>query len=65
MAIVAIMIPTNTFLMWRFGLLGAAIGVPVFSAASGIWMAAKVRQIWRRGENSVLHGAPASAVVCS
>ncbi len=65
MTIVAIMIPTNTFLIWRFGLLGAAIGVPAFSTASGIWMAAKVRQIWRRGETSGLEGAPAPAVVCN
>ena len=63
MTIVAIMIPANTFLIWRFGLLGAAIGVPAFSTASGIWMAAKVRQLWRRGEKSVLPGAPAPAVV--
>jgi len=61
-AIVVIMIPTNTLLIWKFGLLGAAIGVPVFSAASGIWMAAKIRRIWRRTETApLLNDVPAPA----
>lgn len=47
LAMVAVMLPANTILTWRLGLLGAALGVPVFSIATGIWMAAKVRRVWR------------------
>ncbi len=47
---VAIMLPVNTFLTWRFGLIGAVLGVPALSAGTGICMAAKLRQVWRRPE---------------
>ncbi len=44
--IVAVMLPINALLTWRFGLLGAAIGVPALSAATGVCMALKLRRVW-------------------
>jgi O-antigen/teichoic acid export membrane protein len=43
----AMMIPANTFLTWRFGLLGAVIGVPAFSTATALMMAFQLRSVWR------------------
>ena len=40
------MIPVNTALTWRFGLLGAAIGVPVFSSLTAVLLALKLRSVW-------------------
>jgi len=59
--IVAIMLPVNALLTWRFGLVGAAVSVPALSAATGICMALKLRSVWRRntaavpGEGVVAH----------
>jgi O-antigen/teichoic acid export membrane protein len=45
---VAIMIPVNTLLAWRFGLPGAAAGVPVFSALTAFFLALRLRAEWRQ-----------------
>jgi O-antigen/teichoic acid export membrane protein len=52
---VAIMIPVNTLLTWRFGLPGAVAGVPFFSALTAIFLAFRLRAVWR--ENILLEGA--------
>lgn len=58
---VAIMVPVNTLLTWRYGLPGAAAGVPVFSALTAIFLALRLRVVWR--QNVPLEGrrsAPAA-----
>jgi O-antigen/teichoic acid export membrane protein len=44
---VAVMVPVNTAITWRFGLIGAAVGVPGLSAATAACMAFKLRRVWR------------------
>lgn len=43
---VASMIPVNTALTWKFGLPGAAIGVPAFSTLTAILLGLKLRSVW-------------------
>ncbi len=45
---VAIMIPVNTLLTWRFGLPGAAAGVPVFSGLTAIFLTLRLRAVWQQ-----------------
>jgi O-antigen/teichoic acid export membrane protein len=47
LVMVALMFPVNTVLMWRFGLVGVAIGVPSLSWATAVCMALKLRRVWR------------------
>jgi O-antigen/teichoic acid export membrane protein len=44
---VLIMVPVNTALIWRFGLLGAAIGAPAMSTLTACLMALKLRAVWQ------------------
>jgi O-antigen/teichoic acid export membrane protein len=56
LVMVAVILPVNTALTWRFGLLGAVIGVPVLTTATGFCMAARLRQVWRQHDASVIEG---------
>jgi O-antigen/teichoic acid export membrane protein len=59
---VVCMIPVNTALTWKFGLLGAAIGVPVFSSLTAILLALKLRSVWncQRSYAAAGHARPAN-----
>ncbi len=50
---VAVMIPVNVLVTWRFGLPGAVIGVPAFSTLTAILMGMKLRSVWLRAEAGV------------
>lgn len=45
--LVLVMIPANTALTWRFGLLGAALGVSAFSSLTAILLARNLRAVWQ------------------
>ena len=51
--LVLVMIPVNTALTWRFGLLGAALGVSAFSSLTAILLARKLRAVWQGDQPSV------------
>jgi glycosyltransferase involved in cell wall biosynthesis len=44
---VALMLPINTALMWRFGLVGAVIGIPSLSAMTAACLGLKLRRVWQ------------------
>jgi O-antigen/teichoic acid export membrane protein len=56
MLMVIVMIPVNTLLTWRFGLVGAVAGVPVFSALTAVLMAFKLRSVWHNQTVALAQG---------
>jgi len=61
LTMVAIMLPLNTLLTWRFGLPGAVVAVPALSAATAFCMAGKLRQVWGQPAAAISEGVPSHA----